>query len=216
MQRVRPSCLVTRLRPPQLLPLILARYVQQKTNVWQLFGTLYMYTSPLTEQLVVVKLPERVEMTPFGKAVPAEPGVRYIIASGQQECIQCNAIVAAAQFVGQSFDGICDFLGHGQSVNAKMCLAQVCDGYHCIRFHLCHVANKNKLSSLNCATPTGSCFTKLPRICQQLVLPRLRRIPNATFSVSPVPYLSLLSWVEPVALPTRFNVSHATLLDLFF
>jgi len=70
---------------------------------------------------------ERVEMTPYGKTVPQEPGVRYIIASGQQECMQCEAIVAGAHFLGQSFDGICEFLGHGNmAVNSKMCHAQVC------------------------------------------------------------------------------------------
>ncbi len=52
--------------------------------------------------------------------------IRYVIASGQQECMQCGAIIAAAHFVGQNFDGICEFLGHdGNAVNSKMCRAQV-------------------------------------------------------------------------------------------
>mmetsp|Transcript_33648 Transcript_33648/g.49470 ORF Transcript_33648/g.49470 Transcript_33648/m.49470 type:complete len:241 (+) Transcript_33648:28-750(+) len=83
----------------------------------------------MTQQAIVQMMQglsvERVEMTPYGKTVPQEPGVRYIIASGQQECMQCEAIVAGAHFLGQSFDGICEFLGHGNmAVNSKMCHAQ--------------------------------------------------------------------------------------------
>ncbi len=70
-------------------------------------------------------------MTPYGKMVPQEAGVRYIIASGQQECMQCSEIIGISHFVGPAFDGICDFLHTDGKVNEKMCRAQVRLGLWC-------------------------------------------------------------------------------------
>jgi len=62
-------------------------------------------------------------MVPFGKQVGQVPGIQYMVASGKQECMICQAIVSESYIMGPQYVNLCGYHVR-DNVNVPMCHAQ--------------------------------------------------------------------------------------------
>merc|ERR1711871_499754 len=61
------------------------------------------------------------QFIPFGKHIPKMPGVNYYVATGVQECNQCQEIIKSGSVHGRNWYGLC---GGVEEEYLPMCLAQ--------------------------------------------------------------------------------------------
>ena len=136
-------------------------------------GYLYQNANPLHDPMPP---PPEIRMIPYGGNIPREPGVNYIVMSGEQEGFLCMSIIDNAYLMGFDFADHCDALMGKEYSQYAVCRAQqnvlqACPEYRnnwcfidgggmqflrspCPRHMICHYClGLNFMHAMNCCSP---------------------------------------------------------------